>query len=376
MRGTFERADEIFQRRVFIGVGFEIVPESVSKRAIAEIVMQLLQRGGAFPVGDSIKVSKRGIRIGDGAVDRVGGHQLVLQICRSLRPRLKIDPQALEFGRRSSGEERHVGSKALIQPKGVPPFHGDKIAEPHVRHFMQGHLGEALAVALRDRAAMKEVLGERDRRDVFHGAGVKLGNDDFIVFFERVWVREILAVKLQALLYRLYPVIDPDEFFKRLTCEKTDGNGPCFRVPLNKRTGVQGKQITADARSFRECPNLVFTLGFLVRFLARADNLPGFRSGDRQAHRRFHVRLVKARKHLVGVESFKLSIKINISIFRIFKAMQPAAFMRIVLLVGNFHDVAVVRFQFGNRQPDPVIGKICRQSLFVHGELFDARAVF
>src|SRR5437899_7284556 len=38
----------------------------------------------------------------------------------------------------------HKGREALVKPEIVPPFHRDKIAEPHVSNLVRDHLSDAL----------------------------------------------------------------------------------------------------------------------------------------------------------------------------------------------------------------------------------------
>src|SRR5262245_42940246 len=40
-------------------------------------------------------------------------------------------------------------SGRLVQPQGVPPAHGDQVAEPHVRHLVQDRLAARLPAGVR-----------------------------------------------------------------------------------------------------------------------------------------------------------------------------------------------------------------------------------
>ena len=87
--------------------------------------------------------------------------------------------------------EAHVRGKSLVQPKVVPPFHGDEISEPHVRQLVQICYREAQP--LREAGSLTPIQVELiigDAADVLHRAIVMLGNKDLIIFVEWVFLAE------------------------------------------------------------------------------------------------------------------------------------------------------------------------------------------
>ncbi|OAD61535.1 hypothetical protein WN48_00046 [Eufriesea mexicana] len=64
----------------------------------------------------------------------------------------------------------HVGGEAFVQPEVVPPFHGDQIAEPHVRQFMGDCQADTFHVHTGTVLAVKQLcLAECDQAPVLHG---------------------------------------------------------------------------------------------------------------------------------------------------------------------------------------------------------------
>ncbi len=104
-------------------------------------IIKLLKDTSPFWISNAVKDGISDLSIGNGAGDRVCCYFLVLYIApclshkehghcvRRWERKIRINERKAEIG----GEV----SKGLIKPKIIPPLHGDKISEPHVRQFMR-----------------------------------------------------------------------------------------------------------------------------------------------------------------------------------------------------------------------------------------------
>src|SRR5438552_10983120 len=63
----------------------------------------------------------------------------------------------------------HEGREAFVKPEIVPPFHRDKIAEPHVSNLVRDYLSDALlSRCARVLVGMQQDLSEGYRAPVLH----------------------------------------------------------------------------------------------------------------------------------------------------------------------------------------------------------------
>ena len=87
----------------------------------------------------------------------------------------------------------HVCGESFVQPKIVPPFHGNQIAKPHVCQFMghsqadSSHIG-ARAIVF----AVKQLcFTECDETPIFHGARREIGYTDQIWLTKHIFLNTI-----------------------------------------------------------------------------------------------------------------------------------------------------------------------------------------
>ena len=92
--GSVPAAEQVSQRRVAVGVRLQVLDHAGDERLVAEVGVELPQRGGALAVGDAVEVGQRllgvpravaGDRVGRRAL--VGGHAPGLACRRRTRPR-------------------------------------------------------------------------------------------------------------------------------------------------------------------------------------------------------------------------------------------------------------------------------------------------
>ena len=160
---------------------------------------ELLEHRRALGVGDAVEVLPRRLQVVDPRHDRVRGGQLVLVVGPRLAPAGERGPGAVELGRRLADVVAHEVGERLLQPGAVPPPRGHQVAEPHVRHLVQDHLGPPGPLRARGRTAVHVPLAEGDQPRVLHRAEVVLRHEDRVVLAPRVGVVERLVEEVQAL---------------------------------------------------------------------------------------------------------------------------------------------------------------------------------
>ena len=140
-------------------------------RILAGIAFQHGDDRFTLLIGDGVERLVHLIDGGDLLHDRMGGGERI-EAHRRLAP---VDagqqhfPVGLQLVRHLG---RHPAGKAFIQPQIVPPRHGDKVAEPLVRHFMRDGFVNAPLGRLRREAGIDQQrpFEREDRAPIFHRA--------------------------------------------------------------------------------------------------------------------------------------------------------------------------------------------------------------
>ena len=141
-----------------IGVGLKIILNPFSKNLRTQEKGDLFQDRSTFSIGDSVKICRSVLGIGDVHFDRVSGNELIFGIGPLFGSGIKGLPGALEFRRFDQCKARHVSGKTFVQPKIVPPLHGDEVTEPHVGHFVKNNARFSLQVRSGGRSSSDKSL--------------------------------------------------------------------------------------------------------------------------------------------------------------------------------------------------------------------------
>ena len=96
----------------------------------------------------------------------------------------------------------HPGGKALVEPDVVPPLHGDQVAEPLVGHLVGDDQGDFFLGVDGGCFGIDQQIGLAigDGAEVFHGAGLEVGQGDEVELLERVGNAEVVVVVVQHVL--------------------------------------------------------------------------------------------------------------------------------------------------------------------------------
>ena len=152
--GIPARLQQFEQRVEQEGVVVEVGPHRLLERVLADPGLRHAQQRGALAVGDAVKIGEGLGGVFDRQLDGMGGDQFIGGIGRSLCAQIEVLPDVVELAVPGQCQVAHIRGEALLQPQAVPPPHGHKVAEPHVRHFVGNHRGEALALGLAAGAAL------------------------------------------------------------------------------------------------------------------------------------------------------------------------------------------------------------------------------
>ncbi len=186
-RGVSEGLPEIGGLGVGEAVPLEVQAHALPEHGRAQVLLEHAERRGALLVREKIEHRHAIVRVPyfelDGprrleAVDRHRGRARHAESDPALPLRL---PGV-------HGKQLHERGEGLVEPDAVPPGHGDEIAEPHVRHFVRDHVGDALELAVRGRGFVHEqrVLAEGDGAQVLHRARCEVGDGEEIDLVARV----------------------------------------------------------------------------------------------------------------------------------------------------------------------------------------------
>ena len=92
----------------------------------------------------------------------------------------------------------HNGSKRLVEPEVIPPFHGDEVAKPLVREFVSdGECDRFLGGKRRIFGAKQLRLAIGNKTPVFHGARLKVRNSNLVELLEWIGRLEEIFVILE-----------------------------------------------------------------------------------------------------------------------------------------------------------------------------------
>ncbi len=155
---------------------FQIGIDACAKRIFTQVRFKHPQHRRRFAVRDTVKQllnlrrGFRGLMNGTRISQRVGVESLassadVVEIEIPFRPE------------RLNRFARHPCREAFVEPDIVPPFHGDEIAEPLVRHFVRNYASDVFLEI--DRSLLfvnqQDYFPESDATRVLHRARGEIG---------------------------------------------------------------------------------------------------------------------------------------------------------------------------------------------------------
>ena len=111
----------------------------------------------------------------------------------------------------------HPRGKAFVEPDVIPPLHGHQIAEPLVSHLVGDGQGYLFLRVNGGRFGVDQQRGltKGDGAEVFHGAGLEVGQGDQVELFERVRNAKVVVVVVQHVFGDIYAVRRERDFVGR-----------------------------------------------------------------------------------------------------------------------------------------------------------------
>ena len=353
-RGFLQRGQQVGQRRVAPRVRAEILPHAGQEILPPDVGHQLLEHRGALGVGDPVEIYLDRLNIGDIGRNRMGGRQLILPVRPGLVQLRERGPGRCPPGRLGLRERARPGSEGLVQPQVIPPPHGDQVAEPHVRHFVQDRLAPRLPGEIGDPRPENVGLQESDAARVFHRALFEFWHEKLVVFPEGIFYAERTVVEVEALPGGFQDFVRVEIGGQRLTAVDAERNAVVLVADHVIGPGRAGRDVGRHDRSRREVPAQCLTVlgrAVLGARLGRhvRDHHPVRRGGHRQLVAGLHVRLVEARVHPVRVERLQVRVQVDALVGRVGEPVQPFAAAR-VGAVGR-HPQHIARRQAVQRDP-------------------------
>mmetsp|Transcript_59450 Transcript_59450/g.139279 ORF Transcript_59450/g.139279 Transcript_59450/m.139279 type:complete len:286 (-) Transcript_59450:228-1085(-) len=175
--------------------------------------MRHLDHRGAFAVGDCIEDFLDLFGGVDGHLDGMGAPQAVKSHGCSLRVGGELIPHC-EIREDLVG---HVvltpGGETLVEPKVVPPHHGDQIPEPLVCQLMRHHNADALHLVSRGSLANEQIdLAVCDQPPILHCPCCELRDCNHVKLGQRVREAKVVIVaikRLRSYLERKLAILHP-----------------------------------------------------------------------------------------------------------------------------------------------------------------------
>jgi hypothetical protein len=139
LQGTDEVSETCVGPSVLLEVDLQTITEGVPSHQEDE----LLQQTSAFSISDSVNQRFRDISVFTFSLNIVvGGHQIIIEspslVASKVKPRF-----ILEFFHMLTTEGASIIGKrsgeTFVEPEILPPFHSDKVSEPHVSQLMLNH---------------------------------------------------------------------------------------------------------------------------------------------------------------------------------------------------------------------------------------------
>ena len=175
-------------------------PHAGQEGVATHVCLQLLEYRCPLCIGNAVKVLLHRLYVRGIGEHRVCGGKLVLPVGPGLFNVGEGDPGGIKFRLFRLGDRRCPGGKGLVQPQIAPPFHGDQVAEPHVRQFVQNRVTAAFIEVTRHLGGEYVLVAECHAPRVFHGPHVVFGAEYLIVFAKGIGHAKVAMVPVKTLL--------------------------------------------------------------------------------------------------------------------------------------------------------------------------------
>ena len=352
-RRPLEALQQVGQLRAAVGVPGEVVAGPCEEPVLTDVGHQLLEHRRALGVGDAVEVLPRRLQVVHGGDDGVRGGQLVGAVGPGLAPGGERRPHAVELGGGLGDVVAHQVGERLLEPGAVPPARGHQVAEPHVGHLVQDHLGPTRPVRARRRAAVDEALGEGDQARVLHRAEVVLGHEDRVVLAPGVGVPERAVVEVQALPGDGEDRLRVEVFGHRRPAQHPERHVPPDVGDAVVRPGGERGQVGGLWRRRAERHGHRAVGGRPGRLGLPGDDLPALRRGDDERAARLEIGLLEVREHPAGVGGLEVGVEVGGAVGGIDESVQPLAGAAVAAL--GLDDQLVRAVGGGYRQPGAVV---------------------
>ena len=288
---------EVIPAGVCISVGAEVCLQALPKGFRAHFLRQIIHHHRRFVVDDVAIDQPRIVQIVERALDGVGADRPVFGVGRRIIT-LQVTEPVIDFGEGGPG---HPGGKPVGEdffgPHVVEPAHGHIIAEPHVGGLVGDQLGPVKPLVRRGRFTQENppVVVERGA-GVFHTAVLEVGEDDEIIFGERIGDPRVFFHIIERIENQSEDLVLLGQTGRiRLAVIHRDGPSVACGQTALELARHEREEIGAQRLGFRKTDEpSAGDIGFLIVNIGIRDGGPAFRNGQRQGIAGLQVRLVEA----------------------------------------------------------------------------------
>ena len=298
---------------VTVGVGLEVLGNSLEESLLAQVVGQHADRRASLEVANVVEdlVDVQGVTDGDvngvtgtDTVEREGSlHTLV----DKLRPHLPVRVHVV------NSIPTSPGSETFVEPELIPPVHGYQVAEPLVSKFVRDNVGNVVLEARRSSGLIVEDTSGSvsDETPVLHGSVCEFVDREQVRLGERVLNLENIGEEVND----LGGVLNSPLSLVLETAGSVNADGQLLAVVLAlsvtlnvlEITQSPGQEISAhdgSALKGHDLPALLAGLGLLDRHVAEDDLVDG--DLNVEVERSLQVGLVKAREGSTSIGRLEL----------------------------------------------------------------------
>ncbi len=239
-------------------------------------------------------------------------------------------------GRALGGPHARELGERLVEPEVVPPAHRHDVAEPHVRHLVEQHVGEDLPLGRGRLAAAQHGVGPRHAAVVLHRTA-EVRQEHLVVGALRERHAEAVAEELEALRGEGEELVGvaPQRGLKGLAGVEAELVAVDLAAHLRERPGHDDGVVRRQRRGGRERPAPGSVDVVDHRVAGVADHRPPGGGGDGEGVGRLQVGLVEAGPGIAGLVGLERRPQVDVVVGRVDGAVHAPAVGGVGLHAGD-----------------------------------------
>lgn len=311
-----QRVPKIAGLRVAVGVLLQVLANTLQELVLAQVCRDHAEHTGSLGVGNGIEDLVNLISALHGDLNRVAAAEGV-ERQRGLQVISDVGlPNAPFWVKDVARVPRGPGGKSLVEPKTLPPVHGDQVTKPLVRQLVLDNLGHTLLGGGAAGLFVKHQVDNavRDQAPVLHGALGKVGNSNLV----HLGQGEVDAKRLFVKRQRLGSEVDGEAAVLDIVAGRSidsHGDSEIARLDVVELADNKGKQVCRHEGRGVEVDSLSGSAGDLGRDLRLRGDIHVAQArqvlvrNERDGELCLERGLVKAGQGSAGVRGLKLGAR-------------------------------------------------------------------